>query len=169
VEYHRDFKPLMAHTLSRALRNEAPIGGQTHSTRSDKDTWARLKRSKPEMQSASHPFVKDKWDERAYFLVQDVLYEGMDDGHVSVNAGISDLAILAFIRATCSRPGALAKDWFVLRCRRRGPLRDVLHARVKPSASLSEMNECGSLVKPKHVTDACTSGPSMYEVGTILV
>ena len=44
-----------------------------------------------------HPFVKDKWDERAYFLVQDVLYEGMDDGHVSVNAGISDLAILAFI------------------------------------------------------------------------
>jgi len=59
-----------------------------------------------------HPFVKDKWDERAYFLVQDVLYEGMDDGHVSVNAGISDLAILAFIRATCSRPGALAKDWF---------------------------------------------------------
>jgi len=30
-----------------------------------------------------HPFVKDKWDERAYFLVQDVLYEGMDDGHVS--------------------------------------------------------------------------------------
>ena len=57
-------------------------------------------------------------DERAYFLVQDVLYEGMDDGHVSVNAGISDLAILAFIRATCSRPGALAKDWFVLRCRR---------------------------------------------------
>jgi hypothetical protein len=36
-----------------------------------------------------HPFVKDKWDERAYFLVQDVLYEGMDDGHVSVNAGKS--------------------------------------------------------------------------------
>ena len=72
-----------------------------------------------------HPFVKDKWDERAYFLVQDVLYEGMDDGHVSVNAGISDLAILAFIRATCSRPGALAKDWFVLRCRRRGPLKDL--------------------------------------------
>ena len=59
-----------------------------------------------------HPFVKDKWDERAYFLVQDVLYEGMDDGHVSVNAGVSDLAILAFIRATCSRPGALSKDWF---------------------------------------------------------
>ena len=59
-----------------------------------------------------HPFVKEKWDERAYFLVQDVLYEGMDDGHVSVNMGISDLATLAFIRATCSRPGALSKDEF---------------------------------------------------------
>jgi len=32
-----------------------------------------------------------------------------------------------------------------------------------------QMIECGSLVKPTHVTDACTSGPSMYEAGTILV
>ena len=32
-----------------------------------------------------------------------------------------------------------------------------------------QMIECGSLVKPTHVTDTCTSGPSMYEVGTILV
>jgi hypothetical protein len=32
-----------------------------------------------------------------------------------------------------------------------------------------QMSLCGSLVKPTHVTDTCTSGPSMYEVGTILV
>ena len=32
-----------------------------------------------------------------------------------------------------------------------------------------QMSECGSLVKPTHVSDACTSGPSMYEVGTVLV
>ena len=32
-----------------------------------------------------------------------------------------------------------------------------------------QMIECGLLVKPTHVTDACTSGPSMYEVGTILL
>ena len=32
-----------------------------------------------------------------------------------------------------------------------------------------QMSEFGSLVKPTHVTDACTSGPSMYEVGTVLV
>ena len=35
-----------------------------------KETWARLKRAKPEMQTAAKPFVKEKWDERAYFLVQ---------------------------------------------------------------------------------------------------
>ena len=32
-----------------------------------------------------------------------------------------------------------------------------------------QMSECGSLIKPTNVTDACTSGPSMYEVGTVLV
>ena len=43
-----------------------------------KETWARLKRAMPEMQSAAKPFVKHKWDERAVFLVQDVTYEAMD-------------------------------------------------------------------------------------------
>ena len=46
-------------------------------------TWLRLKRALPEMQSAAHPFVKPKWDERAYFLVQDALYERMDDAVIS--------------------------------------------------------------------------------------
>ena len=46
-------------------------------------TWARLKRAHPEAQSAAHPFVKPKWDERAYFLVQDALYERMDDAVIS--------------------------------------------------------------------------------------
>ena len=32
-----------------------------------------------------------------------------------------------------------------------------------------QKSEFGSLVKPTHVTDACTSGPSMYGVGTVLV
>jgi hypothetical protein len=34
----------------------------------------------PEQQSAAHPFIKPKWDERAYFLVQDSIWEAMDDG-----------------------------------------------------------------------------------------
>ena len=61
-----------------------------------------------------HPFVKKKWDERAYFLVQDTLYERMDDGFVSINVGLTDLGTLAVIRATCSRPSAVAKDFFDL-------------------------------------------------------
>ena len=35
-----------------------------------KEEWARLRRAFPEMQSAAKPFVKDKWDETAYFIVQ---------------------------------------------------------------------------------------------------
>lgn len=35
-----------------------------------REEWSRLKRAYPEMQSAAKPFVKEKWDETAYFLVQ---------------------------------------------------------------------------------------------------
>ena len=35
-----------------------------------KETWARLKRAKPEMNTSAMPFVKEKWDELAYYLVQ---------------------------------------------------------------------------------------------------
>ena len=59
-----------------------------------------------------HPYVKPKWDERTYFMVQDKILERIDDGLVSGNEGVSDLAVLALIRATCSRPGALGKDHF---------------------------------------------------------
>ena len=66
------------------------------------------------------------------------------------------------------RPGARPRARRAAVTVRRPP--DVLHARVKPSASLCDKcRECGSLVKPTHVTDACTSGPSMYEVNTLLV
>jgi hypothetical protein len=46
---------------------------------------ARLDRTgaMPEQQSAAHPFIKPKWDERAYFLVQDSIWEAMDDGCVA--------------------------------------------------------------------------------------
>ena len=56
--------------------------------------------------------MKPKWDERAYFMVQDKLLERMDDGLISWNEGVTDLAVLALIRATCSRSGALGKDPF---------------------------------------------------------
>ena len=68
----------------------------------------------PEMQSAAHPFVKPKWDERAYFMVQDALYGRMDDGVINYDVGSSDLLVLAVIRATCSRSGAVGKDAFDL-------------------------------------------------------
>ena len=48
------------------------------------NTWARLKRALPEMQSAAKPFEKGKWDERGLFLVQDALYEDMDRNVITV-------------------------------------------------------------------------------------
>ena len=78
------------------------------------EQWTRLRRALPEMHSASTPFVKPKWDERTYHLVQDGLYEDMDSGAISVIEGLSDLTIMAMIRGTCSRPGALGKDQFDL-------------------------------------------------------
>ena len=77
-----------------------------------KDAWARLNRAQPEQQSTTKPWVKPKWDEVACCLVQDAIYQGMDDGVLSLNAGASEFAVLALIRATCSRPGAVAKDAF---------------------------------------------------------
>ena len=41
------------------------------------DEWTRLKRAAPNAQSAAKPFVKEKWDELAFFIVQvRVSYEG---------------------------------------------------------------------------------------------
>ena len=39
-----------------------------------KEQWTRLRRAMPEMQSSAKPFVKEKWDETAVFLVQDEQY-----------------------------------------------------------------------------------------------
>ena len=45
---------------------------------------------------------------------QDFFIACMDDGRLGRNAGVTRLAVLAVIRVTCSRPGALGKDQFDL-------------------------------------------------------
>ena len=57
------------------------------------DTWIRMKRAMPEMQSSAMPFVKEKWDETAVFLVQDELYQQIDTGKISVNEGVTRLVV----------------------------------------------------------------------------
>ena len=56
--------------------------------------------------------MKPKWDERTYFMVQDKLFEAMDDGMIDLNEGWTDLMVFAIIRVTCSRGGAIGKDQF---------------------------------------------------------
>ena len=118
-----DGAPLLArYTLAHKVFVELDYKGWSGLSRSDmkvkaqpfaeaiKETWTRLRRAYPQAQSAAKPFVKDKWDENAVFTVQDNVYRQMDAHEVTVNKGLSDLMVLALVRATCQRSGSLSKD-----------------------------------------------------------
>ena len=79
-----------------------------------KETWVRLRRSQPEMQSSAKPFVKEKWDDLAVMQVQDAVYAKMDAVEETLNSGLTRLMVIATVRSTCSRPGALGKDAYDL-------------------------------------------------------
>jgi len=79
-------------------------------------------------------------------------------GKVQEGAGHPAGALRAADGASTRCRGARRQDVFGVACQ--GETKRV---------AFRQMSECGPLVKPTHVTDACTSGPSMYEVGTILV
>ena len=70
------------HTVSPKSRGHGGRGAKRRGC-----TWGQ----EAQVHVDRHPFVKPKWDERAYFLVQDTLYERIDDGLVSTNAGVTDL------------------------------------------------------------------------------
>ena len=63
--------------------------------------------------------VKEKWPEEAVFQAQDAVYEKMDCAEETLNSGLSRLAVMALVRATCQRPGAMGKDAFDIRSRTR--------------------------------------------------
>ena len=52
--------------------------------------------------------AKDKWCDGLLFVAQD---ECMRE-RLRLNRAVTRLAILAFVRATCSRSGAFGRDWF---------------------------------------------------------
>ena len=43
-------------------------------------------------------------------LPQDMIYSKMDDGVETVNVGLTQLAVVALVRATCQRPGSMGLD-----------------------------------------------------------
>ena len=78
------------------------------------ETWVRLRRALPEMKTSAKPFVKEKCPEEAVFQAQDAVYEKMDAAEESLNSGLTRLAVMALVRATCQRPGAMGMDLFDL-------------------------------------------------------
>ena len=91
-----------------------------------------------------------------------------DPGAVAVWPPCADLTFMESRSTTCGLSCGLVAG---VRCvaaptrsRAQGII-DVLHARVQGETkhvAFRQMSECGSLIKPTNVTDACTSGPSMY-------
>lgn len=58
------------------------------------DEWTRLKRAAPNAQSAAKPFVKEKWDELAFFIVQ---------VRVSYECGCSNECLMYVLFVLCCR------------------------------------------------------------------
>ena len=53
--------------------------------------------------------AKKKWDDTVYFMAQDRCIADMD---LRPNRAVHRLAVMGFVRTTCSRSGAFARDWY---------------------------------------------------------
>ena len=73
------------------------------------ETWESLIRTEmePEVHGSGQPFVKQRWTDLAYYLAQDVYMFGDE---VPPALACVRLAMIGFVRATCSRSGSFTKD-----------------------------------------------------------
>jgi len=62
--------------------------------------------------STLKPFVKTKWCDTAYFLAQDHCMKQFDEKQLHPLVFATRMAVMAFVRATCSRSGSVCKDFF---------------------------------------------------------
>jgi hypothetical protein len=70
--------------------------------------WQSLKVQEAEPARDGKKLVKKKWDDQLYFMAQDVCMADV----VRVNRAVFRLAVMGFVRVTCSRSGSMARDWF---------------------------------------------------------
>ena len=59
------------------------------------------------MLSSAKPYVKEKWTEEAVYQAQDAVYAKMDAQLETLHSGSLRLGVMALVRATCQRPGAM--------------------------------------------------------------
>jgi|TARA_B110000046_G_scaffold86654_1_gene94772 hypothetical protein len=65
--------------------------------------------SRDEMDDLGRSLKKEKWDDLSYFMVQDSCIARLKK---ETSMALMQLALMGFVRATCSRAGSMGKDWF---------------------------------------------------------
>jgi len=70
--------------------------------------WEALKTSRVE-EDCGRSLKKEKWDDLSYFLAQDRCFAELES---RPNRAVFRLAVMGFVRATCSRAGSMGKDWY---------------------------------------------------------
>jgi len=71
------------------------------------ERWKQVKTSRNDVTLLGASLHKEKWDDVMYFVAQDYW---MQSEHLNLAA--TSLAVMAFVRITCTRAGAMARDWF---------------------------------------------------------
>merc|ERR1712151_826573 len=74
--------------------------------------WKRLKQSDPDPMSTLKPFVKTKWCDTTYFQAQDHNMSLLNKKLLHPLVFATRMAVMGFVRATCSRAGTASKDWY---------------------------------------------------------
>ena len=94
--------------LSRAeLKSKAePFASAMH------ELWERLCKANPEMHTKVKGNVKTKWSELSYKMAQDMCLEMFEKGEMPPAEVITRLAVIAWVKSTCSRSGSFGKDWY---------------------------------------------------------
>ena len=74
-----------------------------------KEHFKLLKTSRTDVEGMGRSLQKEKWDDQTYFLGQDYWMGRIE---TEPNKAVFSLAIMGFVRVTCSRGGSMGRDWF---------------------------------------------------------
>ena len=73
------------------------------------EKWQRIKNSRADVATLGASLHKVKWEDGLYFLAQD---HWMALADKRPNEAAWALAVMGFVRVTCSRSGSMGRDWF---------------------------------------------------------
>ena len=69
--------------------------------------WQKVQQSRDDATVEGASLAKEKWDDAMYYIAQDRWMTS-----AQLNLAVTTLSVMGFVRVTCSRSGAMARDWF---------------------------------------------------------